>query len=187
MLLLATPPPPPCVPAGGHVLLRRNDSAVFTTDDAFAACSGTERAVRLGARLPTPGFFRRVSTFRLAGHDVAFVVNRDGPGRSPATVKVVDLRARRTVSAHAATGHRARPDRSDEVTSLVLRRDGAAGWIVVTRTTAPRPAAREVRATRAHGHSLRLDAGRGIALRSLRLHGHRLSWRHDGQRRTAPF
>jgi hypothetical protein len=185
-MLFATPPPP-CVPAGDHVLLRRDDSAVFTTDDAFAACTGSERPVRLGGRLPTPGLFRRVSSFRLAGHDVAFVVNQDGPGRSPATVKVVDLRARETVAAHRATGHRAAADRSDEVTSLVLRRDGATGWIVVSRTPAPAPAKVQVRAAGSHGHARRLDAGRGIAKRSLRLHGHRLSWRHDGQRRTAIF
>jgi hypothetical protein len=126
-----------------------------------------------------------VSTFRLAGHDVAFVVNHDGPGRSPATVKVIDLQARKTISAHPATADDSRPDRSDEVTSLVVRDDGAVAWIAVTRVGPAGSAEREVDAARAHRHARRLDSGGGIARRSLRLHGRTLSWRHNGRRRSA--
>ncbi len=166
-------------------MVRRDHSAVFTTDDAFAACTGTSRPVRLGGRLATPGLFRRMSTFRLAGHDVAFVVNDDGPGRSPATVRVIDLRARETISAHPATGRDSRPDRSDEVTSLVVRADGAVAWIAVTREGSAESSEREVDAARARRQTWRLDSGDGIANRSLRLHGRQLSWRHDGDRRSA--
>jgi hypothetical protein len=126
-----------------------------------------------------------VSTFRLAGHDVAFVVNHDGPGRSPATVRVIDLRARKTISAHPATGRDSRPDRSDEVTSLVVRHDGAVAWIAVTRVGSAGSGEREVDAARAQRQARRLDSGGGIARRSLRLHGQQLSWRHDGHRRSA--
>jgi hypothetical protein len=158
---------------------------VFTTDDAFAACTGTSRPVRLGGRLPTPGLFRRVSTFRLAGHDVAFVANDDGPGRSPATVIVIDLRARETISAHPATGRDSRPNRSDQVTSLVVRHDGAVAWIAFTRVRSAGSGEREVDAARARRQARRLDSGGGIASRSLRLHGRQLSWRHNGHRRGA--
>jgi hypothetical protein len=184
-MLIAAAGPPPCVPTGAQIVVSRDHSAVFATEDAFAACTGTSRPVRLGGRLPTPGLFRRVSTFRLAGHDVAFVVNRDGPGRSPATVRVIDLRARKTISARPATGRDSRPDRSDEVTSLVVRRDGAVAWIAVARVGSAGSGEREVDAARSHGKARRLDSGGGIARRSLRLHGRQLSWRHDGHRRSA--
>jgi hypothetical protein len=184
MMLFTAAGPPPCVPAGAQVVVSQDHSAVFTSDDAFAACTGTSRPVRLGGRLATPGLFRRVSTFRLAGRDVAFVVNADGPGRSPATVRVIDLRARETISSHPAISRDSRPDRTDEVTSLVVRHDGAVAWIAVTRVGSAAFGEREVDAARARRPARRLDSGSGIASRSLRLHGRQLSWRHNGHRRS---
>ena len=180
---------PACVPPAAHVIVVRADAAVFSTRSDYEACEGARPPLVLGGRLPTPGIFPRVSTFRLAGHLVGFVVNTIGSSGSPGTVVVRSLRTRRTIASHDV-GPRPRPVgfANDVVTSLVMNRRGASGWID-TRTAQDRRGRTTVRRTVAtaspQGRVRTLDAGGGIAARSLRLRGHTLSWLHDGRRRSA--
>ena len=181
---------PACVPPAAHVIVVRADAAVFSTRSDYEACEGARSPLVLGGRLPTPGIFLRDSKFRLAGHLVGFVVNTIGSTGSPATVVVRSLRTGRTVASHDV-GPRPRPVvgfANDVVTSLVMNRRGASGWID-TRTAQDRRGRTTVRRTVAaalpQGRVRTLDAGGGIAARSLRLHGRTLSWLHDGRRRSA--
>jgi hypothetical protein len=172
---------PPCVPPAAHVIVVRGQAAVFATRTEYEACEGARPPIVLGGRLPTPGIFERASTFRLAGHMVGFAVNVIGSNGSPARVEVRSLRTGRTFS--HAVGPRPGPVgfADDVVTSLVVDRLGASAWIV-TRTGRG-ISRRKVAAASPRGRARTLDAGGGIAARSLRLHGRTLSWLHDGRRR----
>jgi hypothetical protein len=144
--------------------------------------------VVLGGRLPTPGLFSRVSHFRLAGHDVAFVVNHDGAFGSPAEIRVINLRTRHTVSHHDAVV-KAGARREDQVGSLVVSRSAATAWIVRSTTPGPSPsrALRQVDIAAPRSAARTVDSGPSIAPWSLRLHGCRVVWRDGGHRRTAPL
>jgi hypothetical protein len=91
----------------------------------------------------------------------------------------------RVLHASPATSRVPGAESYQSVGSLVVKADGAVGWIgaahSIIRNGSP---VVEVRRFDAHGQA-ELDGGPGIALRSLRLHGSRLSWLHSGAERSA--
>jgi hypothetical protein len=96
---------------------------------------------------------------------------------------VYDLRRRRRVTVTVLLG-----DEQGIVRRAVLKRNGAFAWIQANEGTNEvlvctyRPCA-----SRGFAMPERVDSGRGIEPQSLRLHGSRVSWLNDGERRSAPL
>jgi hypothetical protein len=140
-------------------------------------------AFRLGQR-PTCIGAARVDPVRVAGEFAGYGLTRCGVDTGSTQVIVRRLSdGKRMLGAPAASSPG--PESFQSVGSLVLKPDGAVAWIGVgnsivthTRTVAVYKADR-------HGSVERLDSGTTVRPGSLRLHGSKLSWAHNGSVRQA--
>src|SRR4051794_25685022 len=123
-MLLAPPPPPACVPAGARVVKARGSAAVYARGNGRFGCYGRGKPVTLLAAAKHPVGLTGLSTYRIVGHDVAFVFHLGGIDTSSAFVRVYDLRARHRLESHAAVRSVPGPESIEDVASVVLRRDG---------------------------------------------------------------
>jgi hypothetical protein len=118
---------------------------------------------------------------------IAYGVETCGVDTGTATVEIRDLAHGGRVSRSAAAITRAAaPESYASVDSIALGRSGAVAWIATSSSIVRHDVDREVHAIGGSGGRDRLlDSGAGIAARSLRLHGSRLTWRHGTRTRSA--
>ena len=188
-MLFAPPPPPPCVPAGAHVVAHRGSAAVYARNGGRFGCYGNRRPVTLLAPAKHRVGLTGLSTYRITGHDVAFVLHIGGIDTSSAFVEVYDLRARHRRESRAAVRNIAGPEFIEDVSSVALRRDGAVAWISAGHSLgAPGPPGaqdvREVHGARG-GHDHVLSSAPNIETHSLRLQGRDVLWREAGVQHSA--
>jgi hypothetical protein len=175
-----------CVPRGAHTLASDHAAQVFSWNRSVYACLGTTGArEKLGGadicNLP-PG---RVAPVKLAGPIVAYGLERCGVDTGSSTVVVRNLASAKPLADLPAGTLALGAESYVSVASLVLRRDGAAGWIATDSSLAGhRPTTYEVHRFTA-GKSSLLDSGTAIGPDSLRLAGSRMTWRDGGRERSA--
>ncbi|MDX6660721.1 MAG: hypothetical protein QOJ55_1543 [Solirubrobacteraceae bacterium] len=168
-----------CSPAGSRAVFANRTVRVYRSGSRYFGCLyRVRRAVRLRAPAPsTPGARPpRFQTFRTAGNFLAYVYNDyavDSTG-DDWTLYIESFDLRRGRLAHQATASRTPGCFADpvppNVSSLVLKSNGAIGWIQHSCT--PDAALAADRAgTRPLGDA---DA------RSMRLHRSTLSWTNGG-------
>jgi hypothetical protein len=180
----ASASPAACGPSGARTLAVDHAARVYQSGGNVYGCSALARhAYFLGAdaRSIRQG---RAGPIALAGRAVAYGFTRFGVDTISATVIVRDLGDGRQLRSEPATTGPLRPEFTQLVASIVVKPDGAVAWIgeggsVISGT-------RGVEVDKADAHGLaRLDSGGGIDVRSLRLAGSRLAWRHGGRSRSA--
>jgi hypothetical protein len=126
------------------------------------------------------GLCGTIGAVRLRREKVAFAYDNCGGAGTVyvAIVKVVDLRSKRVLHRRYSP-----QDEGSSIESLVLKRDGSAGWI---RNDCPDPpTCNNVVLKADHTHRHRLDSGPDIDPHSLVLHGSTMSWTKAGVRRSA--
>jgi hypothetical protein len=173
-----------CGPAGAQTLAVDRTARVYQSGGNVYGCStASKRSYRLGAsaRSIREG---RAGPIALAGTDVAYGYTQYGVDTVSAEVLVRDLSTGRQLRSEPATTAPARVEFVQSVDSVVVKADGAVAWIGESGSVISGPTNTEVDRADARGLSM-LDSGSGIDLRSLRLHGVTVTWRHDGRTRSA--
>jgi hypothetical protein len=161
--------------SSARIYLAREDS--FGIRFLMGCLRSTSRTSNLGLG---DDFFRgRDGLVRLAGPVVATAANDGG---SFSTVVVTDLARRRRL--HSVDIENLPNHDQPIVTDLVVRRTGAAAWIITNVNGYAAPAGSEVDVFRAHGERT-LEADNGIVPHSLRLSGTTLRWRNASRTRTS--
>jgi hypothetical protein len=176
---------PGCAPSSARVLASDRYAEVYRLGDTVYGCS-TSNGHRY--RLGSAGFCTnadRVGPVALRGAVAAYGVQRCGVDTGTAQVVTRRLSDGRVLHTSPATSRVPGAESYQSVGSLVVKADGAVGWIGEAHSIIGKGSpVVEVRRFDAHGQA-ELDSGPAIAVRSLRLHGSRLSWLHSGAERSA--
>jgi hypothetical protein len=138
-------------------------------------------------RLGTSGFCTgadRVGPVALSGEVAAYGVQRCGVDTGTAQTVVRRLSDGAVLHTAPATSRFPGAESYQSLTAVVVKADGAVAWIGEARSIIGRGVVIEVHRYDGGGQA-QLDHGTGIAARSLRLRGSRLSWLHAGHTRTA--
>jgi len=176
-----------CRFAQRNTIATTREARVYVDHDRFGTAVfgclyGSSRRRLLG---PTGGEIG-VTHVQLAGRYVGFFVQSSGARDSTmarAVVYVVDLKSGKRLHQEAGGGMGGQTDLFGF--NIVLKADGAAGWIVETRDPSTnRLVCREVHRVDASGAAV-LDSSVGIDERSLALGGSSLYWTDGGQVRSA--
>ena len=177
----------PCGPAKGRTLAASSQARVYVSAGAVYGCSGrTHRTTRLGQSascIRTP----RAGPAAVAGSLAGYGLQTCGIDTGSASVvvrRLSDGAVLRTLPASAGTR---RPESYQSVLAIVLKPNGAAGWIAGVRSIVSHTAQRQVLAAGAGRAGRVLDSGGAIGPASLALHGSRLTWKNGGQTRSAPL
>lgn len=120
----------------------------------------------------------------LAGIDAAYGLTRGGVDTVSAGVIVRRLDNGRTLHVFSATTGPLGPEFIQSVEAVVVKPDGAVAWIGDGGSIVRHANTEEVDRFDRRGEA-RLDRSVGFDLRSLRLRGSQLSWRHGNATRTA--
>ena len=177
--------------SGGARVLAGNDKVLVVRrprGHTLACVIATGQSRSLGDTLPGEGETKiTVRRFALAGSIVAFnwEYSREEVEQG---VSVLDLRGHRRVRGYDAVSNIAalRPGAHSTVTSIVVRADGAVGWIA--RNDNVQPARFEVqRATASDVKPTLLGAGVDIEPASLAFGGTALYWLAGGLAQSSPF
>jgi hypothetical protein len=179
-----------CTAGGAHVVAGNDKVLVVRRPrgHTVACVIATGRSRSLGDTVPGEGETKiTVRRFVLAGSIVAFnwEYSREEVEQG---VYVLDLRGHRRVRGYEAVSNVAapRPGAHSTVTSIVVRADGAVGWIA--RNDNVQPARFEVqRATAGDEKPTLLEAGLDIEPASLAFGGTALYWRAGGLAQSSPF
>jgi hypothetical protein len=179
-----------CTSGGAHVLAGNDKVLVVRRPrgHTMACVIATGRSRSLGDTVPGEGETKiTVRRFVLAGSIVAFnwEYSREEVEQG---VYVLDLRVHRQVRCYDAVSTVAapRPGAQSAVTSIIVRADGAVGWIA--RNEDVQPARFEVqRAMTGDVKPTLLGAGVDIEPASLALGGTALYWLAGGLAQSAPF
>jgi hypothetical protein len=174
-----------CLPLGARSLAASRTARVYSWHGAVYGCVDATGQLR---KLGGAGVCNRpdgaVAPVTLAGTVLAYGLERCGVDTGSSTVVVLNLSTGiRRADVPAATLP-AGAESYSSVTALVLRRDGAAGWIARSASLAGRRTIYEVHRF-AGGKSSLLDSGGSIAPGSLRLAGSLMTWRHGTATRSA--
>jgi hypothetical protein len=173
-----------CGPASAKTLAASPLARVYELGKGVYGC--TNRAGK-SYRIGTSGFCTRadhVGPIAVSGQVAAYGVQRCGVDTGTGQVVVRNLAGGTIVRAAPATSRVPGPEAYQSVGAVVVKADGAVGWIGEARSIIGRGAVIEVHRYEARGQA-KLDQGAGIALASLRLQGSQLSWTHAGHTRTA--
>jgi hypothetical protein len=185
----ATPPNPSratCLPPGAHTLAADRAVRVFSWHGAVYGCvMATGARQKLGGatvcNLP-PG---RVAPVRVTRDIVAFGLESCGVDTGSSAIVVRNLAIGTRLADVPAATLALGPESYVSVVSLVLRGDGAVGWIARDNSlVGKRPTTYEVHRF-IRGKSSRLGSGTAIDPGSLRLVGARMTWRDGSARRSA--
>jgi hypothetical protein len=174
-----------CTPPHTRTLIADHLARVYQLGKMVYGCLyRSDRSYRLGSSSFCTNS-DRVGPIALSGTVAGYGVQRCGVDTGTAQVVARRLSDGRVLHASPATSRVPGAESYQSVGSLVVKADGAIGWIGVANSIVGRGApVVDVRRLDAHGQA-ELDGGRGIAVRSLRLHGSRLSWLHSQRERSA--
>jgi hypothetical protein len=171
------------------VLVSDRQASVYRQGKAIYGCfsgGGRTKIYRLGSA----GFCTmsdRVRPIALSGAVAAYGVQRCGIDTGTAQIVVRRLTDGTRLHTAPATSHNAGAESYQLVGSIVVKADGAVGWIGQSHPIVGHGhEVIEVHRIDRHG-AAELDHGAGIAFESLRLHGSLLSWRNSGVQRSAPL
>jgi hypothetical protein len=176
----------PCRPAGARTLAADRTARVLSMHHSVYGCvDATGKLLNLGGasicNLPAG----RVAPVSLAGDVVAYGLEKCGVDTGSSTVVVRNLATGRRLADLPAFAHPLGPESFVSVAALVLRRDGAVGWIAGGQSIVTHgPASYEVHRFES-GKSSLLDSGTAIAPSSLRRAGSRMTWRDGGVTHSA--
>lgn len=169
-----------CRAANARVMAADHHVDVYTLGDAVYGCLfRTGRSIRLGNARICVGQ-ARVDRAAAAGDVIAYGTERCGVDTGTASVSVLRLTDDKRLGSFAAITGPAGPESYQSVDSLVVKRNGAVAWIATATSIIGRGTRTEV-----HANRRLLDAGAGIVVSSLRLHGSTLTWRHGTATRSA--
>ncbi|HWF26469.1 MAG TPA: hypothetical protein VG275_13520 [Solirubrobacteraceae bacterium] len=174
-----------CLPRGARSLAADRTARVYSWHSAVYGCvDATGQLRKLGGAGVCNRLDGAVAPVALAAATVAYGLERCGVDTGSSTVVVLNLitgiHRADLPAATLPTG----PESHSSVTSLVLRRDGAAAWIARSASLVRRRTTYEVHRF-AGGKSSLLDSGGSIAPGSLRLAGSLMTWRHGMATRSA--
>lgn len=152
--------------------------------DVYGCSTTGPRSYRLGAAARTVRE-GSVGPVALAGVHVAYGLSQFGVDTVSAQVIVRNLGTGVRLRSESATTHALGVEFFQSVAAVVVKPDGAVAWIGQGGSII-HPGRREIEVNRAdsRGQAL-LDSGTGIDVRSLRLRGSTVSWRHAGRVRSA--
>jgi hypothetical protein len=174
----------PCGPRRAHTLAAGRLARVYSLGGSVLGCSAHgRRSYRLGSasRSIAEG---RAGPAAVAGEDVAYGLTTYGVDTASTVVIVRDLRDGARLRSLPATTAPLRPESFQSVTAIAVKADGAVAWIGQAGSVISGKPTTEVHGADRRGPAL-LDAGAGIAPRSLRLRGSTLSWTDGGRTRRA--
>jgi hypothetical protein len=173
-----------CGPAHARTLAHSSQGRVYVQGGSVYGCAtGSSHPVRLGGTGACPGS-AHIGPVAVAGRKVAYASRTCGVDTSSSVVIVRRLSDGALLSSDSATMGPASPESFQSVGSVVVRSSGAVGWIgsadsILTHRNV-------IQVFERSGGSVRmLDQGPGIGNGSLKLSGSKLSWAHDGARRSA--
>ena len=174
-----------CRPAGAHTLAADRAARVYSLSGAVYAClEATGRRQKLGGagvcNLPAG----RVGPVRLAGARVAYGLETCGVDTASSSVLVRGLAGGGQPTDLTAATLPLRAESFVSVAALVLRGDGAVGWIAGVDSVVSHGETYEVHRFE-HGKSTLLDSGAAIRASSLRLVRARMTWRDGSATRSA--
>jgi hypothetical protein len=160
---------------------------VYEVGKAVYGCSDRGgRSYRLG----TSGFCTgadRVGPVAVAGEMAGYGVQRCGVDTGTAQVLARRLTDGSVLRTAPATSRVPGAESYQSAAAVVVKADGAVAWIGQAHSIIGRGGdVIEVHRSDHRGQA-ELDRGQGIALRSLRLRGSRISWLHAGTGRSAPL
>jgi hypothetical protein len=174
----------PCGPSSARTLAGDRVARVYAVKGDVYGCSDRgARSWRLGRESICIGS-PEVQAPAVAGRLAAYGLKTCGIDFGSAEVVVTRLTDGRVLRRAAAVTGPLGAESYQSVDAVVLDPAGAAGWIAEGQSIISHNGAIEVHSLDAGG-ARRLDSGRGIDPRSLRLAGTTLSWRHSGRRRSA--
>jgi|SRR5947209_73958 len=175
-----------CALRGAHGLGADRYGAIAKQGTGYYACPHGSRPLALGSDrcFARPGA-EAVGPPQLAGPFAVFWTRRCGVDTAFAGIRSVDLRTRsRTIDVPATTTPQ-RPETVESVLALHARRDGAVAWIVDSHSLATSASRRELWVVDSHRRQRRLDSGRGLDPRSLRVAARSVRWRNGAASRSA--
>jgi hypothetical protein len=176
--------PARCGPAGGRTLAASSAARVYEQGGVVSGCSSrTRRTVRLGQTRTCLGK-PRVGVVAVAGELAAYATETCGVDTGAGSLSLRRLSDGRDLGTYQAVSPPVGPESYRSIVSVVLRRSGSVAWIGQASSVISHRTQFEVQAASA-GAVRVLDRGPGIAPRSLRLHGERLTWRDSGRTRSA--
>jgi hypothetical protein len=176
--------PARCGPAGGRTLAASSVARVYEQGGVVSGCSSrTGRTVRLGQTRTCLGK-PRVGMVAVAGELAAYATETCGVDTGAGSLSLRRLSDGRGLGTYQAVSPPVGPESYRSIVSVVLRRSGSVAWIGEASSVISHRSQFEVQAASA-GAVRVLDRGPGIAPRSLRLHGERLTWRDRGRTRSA--
>lgn len=179
------PVPSACGPASARTLAGGPSARVYVVAQTVYGCAAhSGRRFRLG----TTGFCNRaerVGPVAVAGRLAAVALTSCGVDTGSTTVQVRRLSDGAVLSAYPAAAAPG-PESFTSVSAIVVDAAGAVAWIGRANSVVRHSSSTTVYAARA-GAARQLDAGSAIVADSLRLTGTTVSWRHGGERRSAPL
>jgi hypothetical protein len=174
-----------CLPRGARSLAVDRTARVYSWHGSVYGCvDATGQLRKLGGASVCNHLDGAVAPVRLAADIVAYGLERCGVDTGSSTVVIVNLVTGIRRGDLAASTLPVGPESYSSVTSLVLRRDGAAGWIARDGSLIGRHTTYEVHRF-SSGKSVRVDSGSSIAPASLRLSGSVMTWQHGNATRSA--
>jgi hypothetical protein len=177
------PGPAMCEPFQAHTLASDSTAVVYSVNGAAYGClkpAGAEH--ELGSMRPCIGA-THAGPFALAGDDVAYGAETCGVDDSSTEVIVRSLNSGRALRRQPATS-RSLVEQEGGIQSLVVKSDGSVAWIATEQSLGNRSRLLQVFKDDRRGLKL-LDSGLQVLPSSLRLHGSKLTWRHEGELRSA--
>ena len=178
---------PACAPPGSRTLASDRQASVYRQGKTVYGCSSLGGRTSIH-RLGSAGFCTmsdKVGPVALSGQVAAYGIQRCGVDTGTAQVVVRRLTDGKVLHTAPATVRNAGAESYQLIGSIVVRADGAVGWIGQGHSIVGHGlAVVEVHRIDRRGPA-ELDHGAEIAVGSLRLTGSRLSWRHAGRERSA--
>lgn len=179
------PVPKACGPSSARTLAGGPSARVYVVANTVYGCAAhTDRRFRLG----TTAFCNRAERAGLAavaGRVAALALTTCGVDTGSTTVQVRRLSDGAVLSAYPAA-QAPGPESFTSVSAIVVDAAGAVAWIGRAESVVRHGVSTVVYAADG-GPARRLDAGSAIVADSLRLAGTAVSWRHGGERRSAPL
>jgi hypothetical protein len=180
-----TPAPARCGPARAHSLAGNSLVRVYASGGFVYGCSvRTHRTTRLG-RSNRCIAASRAGPAAVAAELTGYGLERCGVDTGTGEVIVRRLSDGRVLRTLDATQGLLRPESYQTVLSVVIKPDGGVAWTARTSSLGGGQAQLEVLAADAGSGARLLDSGARVAPASLSLHDSRLTWKDDGQIRSA--
>jgi hypothetical protein len=174
----------PCGPASARTLAVDSLARVYESGGSVYACvRGASTARRLGSAQSCIRS-QRAGPVALAGETVAYGLESCGVDTGFGSVVVRRLSDGQQLRSLAATTQPLLPESYQQVSSLVVKSDGAVAWIGVAKSIIRHGENVEVHKADKRG-AAELDSGTAVGQSSLRLRGSQVTWRHAGAVRSA--